>query len=749
MDISGLNKVQKEAVIKTDGPVMILAGAGSGKTKTLVTRISYLIEEMHISPFQVLALTFSNKAAREMRDRISTMVSSDVGALQITTFHAFCARVLRNEAQYLGLSKNFTIYDTSESKAVAKTLLQRRGISTKEISPFEILNFIDGIKNHGFYPGRTETDDEYEIDQDDDFFGYYQEYEAELHKANAVDFGGLITGVIQLFEKHPEVLKRYQERFKYVLVDEYQDTNRAQFELVRMLCEKTRNICVVGDEDQSIYSWRGADIRNIMKFETIFPEVQLLKLEQNYRSSRNIIEAATHVISRNVERKGKTMWTENPEGESIEIVECHNDKKEAEFISNEIKSITSKDVPNSEIAVFYRTNSQSRLIEDNLRKLNIPYRVVGGVKFYDRKEIKDLLSYIRLVVNGKDSLALSRIINVPARGIGATTLRKLEDESLRTQASLWETVDSIVNNPEEYSHIKLSTKIKSALSGLATLINEVKVLEQEKVAPSSLFEKILHESGYWEFLKTKKDFESQARMENLQELGSAIKQFEQSTDNATLMLFLETITLDTTEESSDENSNQGEVSLMTIHGAKGLEFSYCFVAGAEENVFPSYRSLEDGESGIEEERRLFYVAMTRAMERLYITFAQGRMLFGQLKFNGPSRFIHEIPNKFYLWKKAEGGVQASGGSSWDNPQSEWSDDEFSQVSDYDDDIIYSVNETVVKSKYPKGSNIIHSLYGKGLVLESEGTGQEEKVLIKFTDGTRKRFMVKFAPLMLA
>ncbi len=749
MDISGLNKVQKDAVLKTDGPVMILAGAGSGKTRTLVTRISYLIEEMRISPFQVLALTFSNKAAREMRERIASMVSNDIGALQITTFHAFCARVLRNEAQYLGLSKNFTIYDTSESKAIAKSLLQRRGISTKEISPFEILSFIDGIKNQGFYPGRVETDSDYEIDKDDMFYGYYQEYEAELHKANAVDFGGLITGVIQLFEKHPEVLNRYQDRFKYVLVDEYQDTNRAQFELVRMLCEKTRNICVVGDEDQSIYSWRGADIRNILEFEKIFPEVRLLKLEQNYRSSRNIIEAATFVISRNTQRKGKTMWTDNPEGESIEVVECHNDKKEAEFIANEIKTLSKNGNSHNEMAVFYRTNSQSRLIEDNLRRLNIPYRVVGGVKFYDRKEIKDLLSYIRLVVNGKDSLALSRIINVPARGIGATTLRKLEDESLRTQASLWETVDSIVNNPEEYSHIKLSAKIKSALSGLATLINEIKVMEQEKVAPSSLYEKILHESGYWEFLKTKKDFESQARMENLLELASAIKQFEQSTENASLMTFLETITLDTTEKSSDEDGSLGEVSLMTIHGAKGLEFSYCFVAGAEENVFPSYRSLEDGELGIEEERRLFYVAMTRAMERLYITFAQGRMLFGQLKFNGPSRFIHEIPNKFYLWKKHEGGIQSNSGSSWDDSNSEWSDEEFSQDTSYDDEVVYQVNDTIVKAKYPKGSNVIHSLYGKGKVLESEGSGQQEKVLIKFSDGTRKRFMVKFAPLTLA
>lgn len=743
MDLSGLNKAQKEAVLNTDGPIMILAGAGSGKTRTLVTRISYLMEELHISPFQILALTFSNKAAREMRDRISTQVSSDIGALQITTFHAFCARILRSEANYLGLSRNFTIYDTSESKAIAKTLLQRRGISTKEVSPFEILYYIDDIKNNGFYAEREETDGDFEIDKDDEWYPYYLEYEAELHKANAVDFGGLITGIIQLFEKFPEVLERYQDRFKYLLVDEYQDTNRAQFELVKMLSEKRKNICVVGDEDQSIYSWRGADIRNILDFEKVFKNARVLKLEQNYRSSRNIIEAATYVINRNTERKGKQMWTDNPEGESIEIVECHNDKTEAEFISKELIKLNKAGAPHNEMAIFYRTNSQSRVIEDHLRKYNLPYRVVGGVKFYERKEVKDLLGYLRLVVNSKDSLALSRIINVPARGIGATTLRKLEDEAISTGCSLWEIVDTIVNNPEDYKHIRLSAKIKSSLSVLASLINEIKTLDSEKAKPSVLYEKVLHESGYWEFLKAKKDYESQARMENLQELSSAFKQYEDTNKNPSLTGFLETITLDSSGE-GDKEENSGEVSLMTIHGSKGLEFEYCFVVGCEENVFPSYRSLEDGERGIEEERRLFYVAMTRAMKRLYITFAQGRMLFGQLKFNGPSRFIHEIPEKLYLWKKDSGGVQSSG-RPWDKPKDDWGDD-FSQESSYDDDVVYEVRETIVLAKYPTGSNVVHSLYGEGKVLESDGAGATEKVLIKFKDGARKRFMVKFAPI---
>lgn len=744
MNINGLNEAQKQAVLNTEGPVMILAGAGSGKTRTLVTRISYLLEELHISPFQVLALTFSNKAAKEMRERVSSLVKSDIGALQVTTFHAFCAKVLRSEANYLGLSKNFTIYDTSESKAIAKTLLARRGISTKETSPFEILYYIDDLKNHGHYIGRDEDGLDYEIDRSDTFYAYYQEYEAELHKANATDFGGLITGVIQLFEKYPDVLKRYQDRFKYILVDEYQDTNRAQFDLVKMLSETHHNICVVGDEDQSIYSWRGADIRNILEFEKTFKNATLLKLEQNYRSSKNIIEAASCVISRNSQRKGKTMWTDNPEGESIEVVECHSDKDEAEFIANQVSELIKSKVPCREIAVFYRTNSQSRIIEDYLRRFNLPYRVVGGVKFYDRKEIKDILAYLRLVVNGKDSLALSRIINVPTRGIGATSLRKLEDEAVRNNTSLWEVISGIVDNVEEYSHLKMSAKIKSSLSQFATLINEVKSLESSEILPSVLYEKVLHESGYYDYLKTNRDYESMARIENLEELTSAIKQYEESSRNPSITGFLETITLDANIDEGEAST--GEVSLMTIHGAKGLEFHYVFLAGAEENVFPSFRSLEEGENGIEEERRLFYVAMTRAMKRLYILFAQGRMLFGQLKFNGPSRFINEIPEKYYLWRKPNGATSSRGKSF----EREWEDD-FSQENYYDDEPVYQVQSRpsdMPAAKFPKGSRVAHGLYGQGVILESEGHGKDEKVVIKFSDGAKKKFMVKFAPLTL-
>jgi len=742
-NLSNLNEVQQQAVLHTDGPVMILAGAGSGKTRTLVTRISYLLNEKNISPHQLLALTFSNKAAREMRERISLDVDFDIGALQVTTFHAFCAKLLRSEANYLGLSRNFTIYDDTESKAIVKTLLERRGISTKEINPYDILNYIDSLKNSGFYLGRDMKNG---ADPSDEFYEYFNEYESELHRANAIDFGGLIIAVIQLFEKFPEVLSRYQERFKYVLVDEYQDTNRAQFDLVRMLCEKRRNICVVGDEDQSIYSWRGADIKNILDFENVFPEVTVLKLEQNYRSSKNIIEAASCVIEKNIMRKGKQMWTENPDGDSVEIVECFNDKDEAEFIAKEISQIVKvQNIDPKEIAVFYRSNAQARLIEDSLRKYKINYKIVGGVRFYERKEIKDILSYLRLVINSKDNLALSRIINIPARGIGATSLRKLEIEAINASTSLWEILVKIVDNEEEYSYVKLSAKVKASLREFVSLVTELKVLDENKQKPSLIYEKCLHESGYYAYLKANKDYETIARLENLDELFNALTQFEDENPSGNLSGFLETITLDSSGTQADEKILD-QVSLMTVHGAKGLEFSHAFVAGAEENVFPSYRSIESGEMGLEEERRLFYVAMTRAMKKLYICFAQGRMLFGQVKFNGPSRFIDEIPEKLFFWKRLT-NAQRDNFEDQDHDES-YSEKHYSQETNFQEDVVFQVRESFHKPKFPKGSHVQHTLYGKGTVIESEGNGADEKVLIKFTDGNRKKFMVKFAPISI-
>ena len=742
-----LNTSQKRAVETTEGPLMILAGAGSGKTRTLVSKITYLIEEKKISPFKILALTFSNKAAREMRERVASEIGTDIGALQVTTFHSFCARVLRSEVSHLGLSQNFTIYDDGESRALVKKILARHGISTKELSPYEVMHYIGDIKNQGFYLGK-EIVDGCCIDQEDSYYNYYQEYEAELHQANAVDFGGLITGVIELLEKYPNILERYQKRFEYILIDEYQDTNRAQFRLLTLLSEQRRNICVVGDEDQSIYSWRGADIRNILDFEKVFDDTEIIKLEQNYRSSKTIIEAAGYVISRNEMRKGKSMWTENEEGDAIEVIECIDDKKEGEFIAKEIlKIVDSKVGAWKDIAVFYRNNSQSRIIEDYLRQEKVPYRVVAGIKFYDRKEVKDMLAYLRIIINPQDSLALSRIINIPTRGIGVTTLRKLEQIAVDHRISLWEAIQDVVDYPEKYQNLRLSARVRSALGQFCHLTNECILMNGHHERPSQIYDKLLHESGYHDSLKVSKNYESIIRLENLSELYSAIKQFEDSHESATLLGYLETITLDNSENQG--NDLGGEVSLMTIHGSKGLEFNYVFVTGVEENIFPSARAISESDEALEEERRLFYVAMTRAMKKLYISFAQGRMLFGYLKFNGPSRFIDEIPKKYYSWntyltKKKPKNNFAEQESFID------CSDEYSQVPSVA--INGRGNQQIKGAKnsrsYPDGSRVIHSLYGEGKVLDSQGHGADEKVTIQFLSGERKKFMVKFAPLTL-
>ncbi len=744
MNLDKLNPKQREAVLHTDGPVMILAGAGSGKTRTLVSRITYLIEEKRISPYQILAVTFSNKAAREMRERVGHDLGVDANSLNITTFHAFCAKLLRMEAQYLGLSKNFTIYDDSEVKSIAKAILGKYGVSQKEMSPYTITGYVDDLKNHAYYdncPAREGLD----LDKSDELYRYFQDYETELAKSNAVDFGGLIVNVIRLFETYPEVLERYQKRFKYVLVDEYQDTNRAQFLLLKLLGDGHKNVCVVGDEDQSIYSWRGADIRNILDFEKVYPEAHLIKLEQNYRSSKNIIEAATYVISRNQMRKGKDMWTDNDMGESIRIVECNDDRVEGTFVGKEIKTLIQSGVSPLDIAIFYRNNSQSRIIEESLMRAQIAYRVVGGQKFYERKEIKDILSYVRLIINPKDSLAFSRIINVPARGIGATTLRKFEDEAVRLNVSLWEIITNIVDQTHETVHLKISGKIKSSLSEMTHLIHELRILEERKEKPSVIFEKLINESGYMEFLRADKNYESLARIENIDELLNAIKQFEENSEDSSLTSFMESITLDTTQEEDGDNAKKEQVCLMTVHGSKGLEYPYVFLVGAEESIFPSFRSMEVGDLGIEEERRLFYVAMTRAMKKLYICFANTRALWGSQKFNGPSRFLDEIPSQFYEWKKE--GVNLSNSWSQSNQY-----DDFAQDS-YSDDIPTFITgkpekKTVSINTYPVGSKVIHSLYGEGQVLEAEGFGQDEKVVVRFYGGVRKKFMVKFAPLSL-
>jgi DNA helicase II / ATP-dependent DNA helicase PcrA len=729
----GLNEAQQQAVENTDGPLMILAGAGSGKTRTIVKRIIYLVEEKNISPYNILAVTFSNKAAKEMRERVAQELGTQEQLLKITTFHSFCSNILRSEAKYLGLSRSFTIYDDQDTKSLAKSLIKQYCENPKEYAPSELLYYIDQLKNQAYYIGRDDFDDEKKLLDEHFEFSMFKAYESELARSNAVDFGGLITNVIKLFKLHPEVKEKYQNKFKYLLVDEYQDTNKAQFEFLLQIVNKQSNICVVGDEDQSIYSWRGADIRNILYFEKYFPQTQVIKLEQNYRSTKRIIEAASAVIEKNQQRKGKTLWTDNDSGEEINIIESENDINEASFITRKIMEYKNTNIHLNDIAIFYRNNYQSRVIEEALRSQNVPYRIVGGMKFYERKEIKDLVAYLKVILNEKDSLSLSRIINSPPRGIGTTTMRKFEHYAIDQNISLWESIKDIFSEYKSLN-IRLSQKVKTSLTKFINMFIEARDMVKNQCRPSEIYEYILRESEYVDYLKKSKDYDKISRVDNLEELLNAIKQFEYKNEKANLLDFLESITLD---KNSEDTENVGQVSLMTVHSSKGLEFHYVFIAGVEENIFPSARSIDESLHGIEEERRLFYVAMTRAMKKLYIVFARSRMLYGDLQFNGPSQFIYEIPEEYYQWINQSKNKQKN--------NSTWSSKKITQKNyvDYSDEYSQVIEAT---KTYEKGIDVEHQLYGVGTVINSEGNGKEEKVTIKFHQGSTKKFLVWCSPI---
>lgn len=743
INLDSLNDKQREAVQTTDGPLMILAGAGSGKTKTVATKVAYTLDKFELSPFDVLALTFSNKAAREMRERISQQLGVPENVLMVTTFHSFCARILRTEYRFLGLTSNFTIYDDQESLAMIKNILSLRGISIKEVSPYAVHQFIDEIKNTGYYLGKEKQIDEEKNNlakfEEDAFFSIYQDYESEILKSNGLDFGGLIVGVLRLFYTNNEILRKYQNKFKFVFVDEFQDTNRAQFELLHLLTSKHQKLCVVGDEDQSIYSWRGADIRNILNFNSAFPEAKLIKLEQNYRSSQVIINASSSVIANNMNRSDKELWTENDEGELIEIKECDSDLDESSVIGEELNKLRLKGVPLKEIAVFYRNNSQSRAIEDQLRRNNIQYRIIGGIKFYDRREIKDIIAYLRIVVNPRDSLALNRVINVPPRGIGAVSLKKIEDYAINNNLTLWDVILALVEDDRDIG-VRLTSKARSALRSFSENIKRMMDLNGSEESPSDIIPIILNELGLLNYYQgLGKDIEAVTRIENIEEFVSAIKHYENKEKRPSISLFLESITLDKSEVISPE----GEVSLMTIHAAKGLEFSYVFVCGVEENLFPSFRSVEKGgETGIEEERRLFYVAMTRAKAKLYLLFAQTRMQFGSIRFNGPSRFLFEVPKKYVNWEKV-GHNSRKGNDSYESyVDLDGIGDSYSASYERG----YHSRKGHQNHKYPIGTVVYHNLYGEGRVREILDHGDAEKIVVHFSDGTQKKLMVKYAPL---
>ena len=647
-----LNTEQREAVFHTEGPVLILAGAGSGKTRVLTHRIAYLIEEKGVNPWNIMAITFTNKAAGEMRERVDKIVGFGSESIWVSTFHSSCVRMLRRFIDRLGFDTNFTIYDTDDQKTLMKDICKRLDIDTKVYKERAILAAISKAKDELIGP------EEYEMNVMGDFSKRklalaYKEYQKELKKNNALDFDDLIMKTVELFQACPDVLEYFQERFKYIMVDEYQDTNTAQFKFVSLLAGKYRNLCVVGDDDQSIYKFRGANIGNILGFENVFADAKVVRLEQNYRSTQNILNAANQVIQNNMERKRKTLWTENEEGEKLHFRQFMNAYEEAEYIVGDIsKKVREHDAQYRDIAILYRTNAQSRLFEEKFLMANIPYKLVGGVNFYARKEIKDLLAYLKTVDNARDDLAVRRIINVPKRGIGATTLTRVQDYAVSMGMSFYDAL-------KEANAISTLGRAAAKVEPFVTFIQTLRS-KAEYLSPSELLKDIIESTGYVKELEAEGTEEAEARIENIDELITKVVSYEEENEEPTLSGFLEEVALVADIDSVDGDDNQ--VLLMTLHSAKGLEFPFVYLAGMEDGIFPSYMTItSDDPTEIEEERRLCYVGITRARERLTMTAARQRMTNGETRFSKLSRFVEEIP-PMLLDRQNQKSMFARGGS---------------------------------------------------------------------------------------
>ena len=631
-----LNAEQREAVFHTEGPLLILAGAGSGKTRVLTHRIAYLIEEKGINPWNILAITFTNKAAGEMRERVDDIVGFGSESIWVSTFHSTCVRILRRHIDRLGYDNNFTIYDSDDQKTLMKDVCKLLQIDTKTYRERTILSAISSAKDEMVTP------EEYELNAYGDFSKKkiaeaYKEYERQLKANNALDFDDLLVKTVQLFQTQPEILEYYQDRFRYIMVDEYQDTNTVQFKLISLLAAKYKNLCVVGDDDQSIYKFRGANIQNILSFEKEFEHTKVIKLEQNYRSTSTILDAANAVIKNNVGRKAKSLWTENGEGEKIQFRQFDTAYDEAEYIVGDIRErVDNGKAAYCDHAVLYRTNAQSRLFEEKMITANIPYKIVGGVNFYARKEIKDLLAYLKTIDNGKDDLAVRRIINVPKRGIGLTTVNRITEAAQQRGISFYEALCSADLVPG------LGRSI-SKLESFAAMIEYFRK-EAEHLSITELMKEILTETGYVEELKAEGEEEAEVRLQNIDEFLNKIAAYEESCEEElpTLSGFLEEVALVADIDSLDEESDY--VVLMTLHSAKGLEFPYVYLAGMEDGIFPSYMTITaDDPTELEEERRLCYVGITRAKKELVMTCARRRMIRGETQYNKMSRFLKEVP----------------------------------------------------------------------------------------------------------
>ena len=708
--LADLNPVQREAVAHDGGPLLVVAGAGSGKTKVLTHRIAYLIRERKNSPFSILAITFTNKAAGEMKERVGGLVGSKLGnAMWVMTFHSACSRILRKEANRLGYTPSFTIYDENDSERLIAFCLKDLDIDPRRFSPRMMKNTIGRAKD-SLIDEDTYASVAGENWNDRTIAEVYSLYQARLRQANAMDFDDLIMNTVHLFRLYDDVLTSYRDKFRHVLVDEFQDTNAAQYTLAKLLAERDRNIAVVGDLDQSIYKFRGADFTNVMRFEEDFPDARVITLEQNYRSTQTILSAANAVIEHNQMRKPKTLWTEMAGGELITRYHAENEHEEAAWISREIERLREDESRKySDVALFYRTNAQSRVLEEIFVRLGVPYRVIGSLKFYDRKEIKDALAYLRVLVNPADEVSLKRIINVPKRGIGDQTVAAVDRFAQANKLTLSEAVDRVEENTE------LGSRALSAVGGVAELLRGLRELVARGVGPADVLEQLLDRTGYVEELEADGSIEALGRVENLKELVGVAREFHEENPEGGVREFLEQVAL--VSDADELVEEGGSVTMMTLHIAKGLEFPVVFIVGLEDGVFPHMRSMTDP-AELEEERRLAYVGITRAKERLYLTHAWSRSLWGGSNYNPPSRFLHEIPEELVRL------VEASGES--DEKQ-----------------IPPAERRTLSLSV---GDEVFHERWGRGTVVAVGGRGQNAEATVNFEDEGSKRLLLAYAPL---
>ena len=725
-----LNDKQREAVFQTEGPVLILAGAGSGKTRVLTHRIAYLIEEAGVNPWNIMAITFTNKAASEMRERVDKIVDFGSESIWVSTFHSTCVRILRRYIDRIGFGTNFSIYDTEDQKSVMKDVCRRLQIDTKIYKEKVLLAQISKAKDEMITP------DEFELNAAGDFAKkkiamVYREYQKQLKSNNALDFDDLLMKTVELFRLCPDVLESYQNRFRYIMVDEYQDTNSVQFAFIRLLADKYRNLCVVGDDDQSIYKFRGANIRNILDFEKVFEEATVIKLEQNYRSSQNILDAANGVIHNNHGRKEKSLWTEQEAGESIGFEQFDTAFEEAEYIVGDIRHrVDMGEGGYNQFAILYRTNAQSRLFEEKFVTANIPYKIVGGVNFYARKEIKDVLAYLKTIDNGMDNIAVKRIINIPKRGIGATTISKVEDFSVAHAMSFY---DALKNADQIETLGRAAAKVKPFVTMIQTFRSKVGLMPLV-----NLVEEVLDETGYLAELQAEGTEEAKARIENIDELISKVAAYENTQENPSLSGFLEEVALVADIDSLNENADY--VVLMTLHSAKGLEFPYVYLAGMEDGIFPSYMTItSDDPSEIEEERRLCYVGITRAMKRLNLSCARMRMIRGETQYNAMSRFIKEIPKELFAVQPAKEKVR-------EVPKT----NSFSQAkAQFRGKSMLTKQFTVKKAEgleYGIGDRVSHVKFGQGTVLDITEGGRDYEVQVEFDTAGIKKMFASFAKL---